>query len=125
VGGLLVSGLAAAAGFLVAGVAVAAAGKAWDDSPAGQDGALARAAGAVAATSVQVPAVVIVDDADWVDEGLVVRLIENLAARRDGHVLVVAVGPGSSLQRALVSPGAAGDHRGPGPCRGRGPGHGL
>ena len=104
VGGLFVSGLAAAVGFLVAGVAVAAAGKAWDDSPAGQDGALARAARAVAETSVQVPAVVIVDDADWVDEGLAVTLIENLAARHDGHVLVVAaVGPGSSLQTALVS----------------------
>jgi tetratricopeptide (TPR) repeat protein len=104
VGGLFVSGLAAAVGFLVAGVAVAAAGKAWDDSPAGQDGALARVARTVAKTSVQVPAVVIVDDADWVDEGLAVTLIENLAARHDGHVLVAAaVGPGSSLQQALVS----------------------
>ena len=104
VGGLFVSGLAAAVGFLVAGVAVAAVGKAWDDSPAGQDGALARAARAVAETSVQVPAVVIVDDADWVDEGLAVTLIENLAARHDGHVLVVAaVDPGGSLQQALVS----------------------
>jgi hypothetical protein len=104
VGGLFVSGLAAQVGFLVAGMAIAAAGKAWDDSPAGQDGALARAARAVAETSVQVPAVVIVDDADWVDEGLAVTLIENLAARHDGHVLVVtAVGPGSSLQQALVS----------------------
>ncbi len=98
------SGLAAAVGFLVAGVAVAAAGKAWDDSPAGQDGALARTARAVAEASVQVPAVVIVDDADWLDEGLAVTLIENLAARHDGHVLVVAaVDPGSSLQQALVS----------------------
>ena len=104
VGALFVSGLAAAVGFLVAGVAVAAAGKAWDDSPAGQDGALARAARAVAETSVQVPAVVIVDDADWVDEGLAVTLIENLAARHDGHLLVVvAVDPGGSLQQALVS----------------------
>ena len=48
VGALFVSGLAAALGFLVAGVAVGAAGKAWDDSPAGQDGALARTARAVA-----------------------------------------------------------------------------
>jgi tetratricopeptide (TPR) repeat protein len=104
VGGLFVSGPAAAVGFLVAGVAVAAAGKAWDDSPAGQDGALARAARAVAETSVRVPAVVIVDDADWVDEALAVTLIENLAARHNGHVLVAAaVDPGSSLQTALVS----------------------
>ena len=48
--------------------------------------------------------VVIIDDADWLDEGLAVTLIENLAARHDGHVLVVAaVDPGSSLQTALVS----------------------
>ena len=86
--------------FLVAGLAVAAAGKAWDDSPAGQDGALARTARAVAAMSVQVPVVVIIDDADWVDQGLAVTLIENLAARHDGHVLVVAAAdPGSSLSR--------------------------
>ena len=73
-------------------------------APAGQDGALARTARAVAETSVQVPAVVIIDDADWLDEGLAVTLIENLAARHDGHVLVVAaVDPGGSLQKALVS----------------------
>ena len=104
VGRLFVSGLAAAVGFLVAGAAVAAAGKAWDDSPAGQDGALARAARAVAETSVRVPAVVIIDDADSVNQGLAVTLIENLAARHNGHVLVAAaVDPGGSLQQALVS----------------------
>ena len=104
VGALFVSGLAAAVGFLVAGVAVGAVGKAWDDSAAGQDGALARTARAVAEASVQVPAVVIIDDADCLDENLAVTLIENLAARHDGHVLVVAaVSPGGSLQRALVS----------------------
>ena len=104
VGGLFVSGLAAAVGVLVAGVAVGAAGKAWDDSPAGQDGALARTARAVAETSVQVPTVVIIDDADCLDEDVAVTLIENLAARHNGHVLVVvAVGPGGSLQQALVS----------------------
>jgi hypothetical protein len=54
----------------------------------------------VAATSMQVPTVVIVDDADWLDEGLAVTLIENLAARHDGHVLVVAaVDPGGSRSR--------------------------
>jgi tetratricopeptide (TPR) repeat protein len=104
VGSLFVSALAAQVGFLVAGVAVATAGKVWDDSPAGQDGALARAARAVAETSVRVPTVVIVDDADWVDEALAVTLIENLAARHNGHVLAVAaVDPGGSLQRALLS----------------------
>jgi hypothetical protein len=102
--GLFVSGLAAAVGFLVAGVAVGAVGKARDDSPAGQDGALARTARAVAETSVQVPTVVIVDDADCLEENLAVTLIENLTARHDNQVLVVAaVGPGSSLQRTLVS----------------------
>ena len=48
--------------------------------------------------------VVIVDDADCLEENVAVTLIENLAARHDGHVLVVAaVGPGGSLQQALVS----------------------
>jgi Tetratricopeptide repeat len=104
VGALFVSGLAAAVGFLVAGVAAGAAGKAWDDSLAGQDGALARTARAVAETSVRVPTVVVIDDADWLDEGLAVMLTENLAARHDGHVLVVAaVSPGGSLRQALVS----------------------
>jgi tetratricopeptide (TPR) repeat protein len=47
---------------------------------------------------------VVIDDADWVDESLAVTLIENLAARHDGHVLVVAaVDPGGSLQKTLVS----------------------
>ena len=104
VGALFVSGLAAAVGFLVAGVAVGAVGKAWDDSPAGQDGALARTARAVAETSVQVPTIVIIDDADCLEENAALTLIENLAARHDGHVLVVAaVSPGGSLQKALVS----------------------
>jgi hypothetical protein len=44
---------------------------------------------------------VIVDDADCFNENLAMILIENLAARHDGHVLVVAaVGPGGSLQQA-------------------------
>ena len=104
VGALFVSGLAAALGFLVAGVAVGVVGKAWDDTPAGQDGALARTARAVGKTSVQVPTVVIVDDADCLEENVAVTLIGNLVARHDGHVLVVAaVGPGGSLQQALVS----------------------
>jgi hypothetical protein len=102
VGGLFVSGLAGAAGFLIAGLAVGAAGKVWDDSPAGQDGALARTARAVAAASADMPAVVIIDDADQLDEDLAVTLIENLTAHRNGHVLAVAaVDPDGSLQRAL------------------------
>jgi len=62
VGGLFVSGLGAAVGFLLAGMALAAGDKVWDDSPAGQDGALARTARAVAATSVRVPVVVMIAD---------------------------------------------------------------
>ena len=104
VGGLFVSGLGAAVGFLVTGLAVGAASKVWDDSPAGQEGALARVARAVSAASARVPAVVIIDDADWLDESLAVALIENLSARPSGHVLTVAaVTPGSSLQRALTT----------------------
>ena len=37
-GGLVASGLAAAAALLVASLAVTAAGSAWDDSPAGEAG---------------------------------------------------------------------------------------
>lgn len=104
IGGLFVSGLAAAAGFLVAGVAVSAAGKAWDDSPAGQDGAVARAARGVASVSAQVPVMVIIDDADCLDQSLVLTLVENLTARQDGHVLVVAtVNPDGGLKAALIA----------------------
>jgi tetratricopeptide (TPR) repeat protein len=102
--GLLISGLAAAIGFLVAGIAVGVAGKAWDDSPAGQDGALARTARAVAAASTQAPVVVIIDDADYLDEDLALALVDNLVARADGHVLVAAaVNPAGTLQRTLAS----------------------
>jgi len=104
VGGLFVSGPAAAVGFLVAGLALGAAGKVWDDSPARHDGALARAARAVAAASAQVPVLVIIDDADHLDERVALTLVENLVARHDGRVLVVAaVDPGGGLQRSLVS----------------------
>jgi len=67
VGGLFVSGMAAAASLLVASLAVTAAGNAWDGSPAGQEGAVARAARAVSAVSVSVPVVVIIDDADCLE----------------------------------------------------------
>jgi tetratricopeptide (TPR) repeat protein len=104
IGGLFVSGPAAAIGFLVAGLAIGAAGQAWDGSPAGQDGAVARASRAVAAESAQVPVVVIIDDADCLDQDLALTMIENLAARHDGQVLVVAaVDPDSGLRKALVS----------------------
>jgi Tetratricopeptide repeat len=102
VGGLFVSGLAVAASVLLASLAVTAAGNAWDGSQAGEEGAVARAARAVAAVSVSVPVVVIIDDADCLDPGLAVTLIRNLAGRQDGQVLVVAAaGPGSGLRAAL------------------------
>jgi Tetratricopeptide repeat len=104
VGGLFISAVAAAIGFLIAGLAVEAAGKAWDDSPAGQDGALARTARAVAAESAGVPVLVIIDDADYLDEAVTLSLIDNLVTRHNGHVLVVAaVDPAGSLHRSLVS----------------------
>jgi hypothetical protein len=104
VGGLFVSGRAVGAEFLAAGVALGVAGKLWDDRPAGADGALARTARAVAEASVHVPVVVAIDDADQLDEDLAVTLIESLAARHNGHVLVVAaVDPDGSLRKALVS----------------------
>jgi hypothetical protein len=103
VGGLFVSGLAAAVGFLVTGVAVGALGRAWDDSPAGLDGAVARAARAVAAMSARAPAVVIIDGADCLDHDLAVTLVENLVARSSGHILaVVAVNLDSKLKSALL-----------------------
>ena len=104
VGGLFVSGLAAAASVLIASLALTAAGKAWDAAPAGEEGAVARAARAVAAVSVSVPVVVIIDDADRLDPGLARALITNLAGRWDGQVLVVvAADPGSDLIAALTS----------------------
>ncbi|MFI5067542.1 MAG: hypothetical protein ACHP9Z_26660 [Streptosporangiales bacterium] len=104
VGGLFFSGLAAGIAFLIAGLSAGAAGKAWDDSPGGQDGALARIARAVAAVSAAAPVVVIVDDADCLNQDLAITLIENLTARRNSQVLVVtAVNPGSALADTLAS----------------------
>ena len=97
-GRAVASGLAAAAALLVASLAVTAAGSAWDDSPAGEAGGVARAARALARLSVPVPVVVVIDDADCLDPGLALALIGGLAGRRDGQVLVVAAAaPGSDL----------------------------
>ena len=103
VGGVFVSGQAAAVGFLLAGVAVGAAGRIWDDSPAGQNGALARAARAVAGLSVSVPVMVVIDDADCLDEDVAVVLLQNLTFRSDGQVLAVAaLDPASGLAWRLA-----------------------
>jgi hypothetical protein len=104
-GGLFVSGMAAQVSLVLAPLAATAAQNAWDASPAGQQGVLARAARAVAAVSAEVPVTVLVDDADRFDVSLMVLMIDNLADRLDGQVLVVAaVHPGSALAAALRAP---------------------
>jgi hypothetical protein len=109
IGGLFASGLAAAVPLLLTSLAVTAAGNAWDASPSGQQGTVARAARAVAAVSVAAPVLVTVDDAELLDLGLAVTMIENLADRHDGQVLVVAtVAPGGDLEAELFAPGRYG-----------------
>jgi tetratricopeptide (TPR) repeat protein len=105
VGGLFVSGLPAQVSLLLAPLAATAAQNAWDASPAGQQGVLARTARAVAAVSAEVPVAVLLDDADRFDPDLVTLMIDHLASRLDGQVLVVAaVRPGSELAAELRSP---------------------
>jgi hypothetical protein len=89
IGGFFVPGLPSQAGLLLAETAAGALGRVWDNSPAGQDGALARTARAVAAASVAAPVIVLIDDADSLDVDLAVMLAENLAYRSDGQVLAV------------------------------------
>jgi hypothetical protein len=85
IGGLFVSGFAGALGFLLGGLAVGAAGKAWDDSPAGQSGAVARAARAVAETSEAVPVVVLIDDADRLDRRLATNILRGRPFRAENR----------------------------------------
>jgi hypothetical protein len=96
---------------LLASIGVGAARRLWDETLAGREGALARAARSVAAVSATVP--VVIDDADQLDAQLAVTLIENLIDRHDGQVLVVAAAdPDSALVRALTArrwPGAPAD----------------
>ena len=104
VGGLFPVPLAGLVLLLVASIGAGAADKRWDDSAAGQEGTVAKTARAVAAMSVSVPVVVIIDDADRLEPDLAVVLIENLIERIDGRVLVVAaVDPRGKLQSALIS----------------------
>jgi tetratricopeptide (TPR) repeat protein len=101
---LFFSGFTSGLSFLLGGLIVGATGKAWDDSPAGQDGALARTARAAAKASVKAPVTVIIDDADFLDENLAITLVENLTARQGSQVLVIAVvDPGSILPNAVRS----------------------
>ena len=89
---------------LQAGLAAAAAGHGADACPAGENGPTARAARVMAAVSASAPALVVIDDADYLDPGLAVTMIENLIDHHDSRVLVVAaVDLGSDLAAALTS----------------------
>ena len=75
----------------------------------GKEGMVAKLGRAVAAVSVSVPVVVIIDDADRLEPDLAVILVENLIGRINGQVLVVAaVNPGGDLLSALTSRAAYG-----------------
>ena len=103
-GSLLLAGMAGATSLLQAGLAAAAAGGVPDNSPASENGAAARAARVVAAVSASAPALVVIDDADYLEPGLAVTMIENLIDHHDSQVLVVAaVDLGSDLEAALTS----------------------
>ena len=101
---LLRSAMAGTISLLLAGIAAAISGNAVGDWPASEDGAAARAARAVAAVSASVPALVVIDDADYMKSGLAVTVIENLIDHHDSRVLVIAaVDLGSDLAAALTS----------------------
>jgi hypothetical protein len=105
VGSLFVSGMPALVSLLLASLGATAAQNAWDASAAGQQGVLARTARAVAAVSAEVPVAVLVDDADRFDPDLMALMIDNLASRLDGQVLVVvAVRPSSEVAAAPRAP---------------------
>jgi hypothetical protein len=101
---LLLTGMAGTISLLLAGLAAAAAGGVADDCPASENGAAARAARVVAAVSASAPALVVIDDADYLEPGLAVTMIENLIDHHDSRVLVVAaVDLGSDLAAALTA----------------------
>ena len=103
-GSLLLTGMAGTISLVLAGLAAAAAGGVADDCPASENGAAARAARVVAAVSASAPALVVIDDADYLEPGLAVTMIENLIDHDDSRVLVVAaVDLGSDLAAALTS----------------------
>ena len=98
------SGLTGTISLLLAGLAAAAAGGAADAGPASENGAAARAARIVAAVSASAPVLVLIDDADYLEPGLAVTMIENLIDHDDSQVLVVAaVDLGSDLAAALTA----------------------
>jgi hypothetical protein len=104
VGRLLPSAIAGTISLLMAGLAAAAKGSSPDDTPVGADGAAARAAQVVAAVSASTPILVVIDDADYLELGLALTVIENLIDQPDSQVLVVAaVDLGSDLAAALTA----------------------
>jgi hypothetical protein len=101
-GSLLLSGIADTMSLLLATLVAAANGSLADDSDA--NGAAARAAQVVAAVSASAPSLVIIDDADYLEPGLAIAVIENLIDQHDGQVLVVAaVDLGSDVAAALAA----------------------
>ena len=101
---LLMSSLARTISLLLASIAATIAGGAADDCPASENGAASRAARVVAAVSASVPTLVVIDDADYLEPGLAVTVIENLIDHHDSRVLVIAaVDLGSDLAAALTS----------------------
>jgi hypothetical protein len=73
---------------------------------------VARSVWRLAAVSVSAPVLVIVDDADQVDAGLAVTMIESLAGRYNGRVLMmVAVRPGAALKVGRSRAGSSGGWR--------------
>jgi hypothetical protein len=104
IGSLLLSGFAGTISLLLAGLAAAAKGSLADDTPADANSAAAHAAEVVAAVSASAPTLVIIDDADYLQPGLAVAVIENLIDQHASQVLVVAaVDLGSDVAAALTS----------------------
>lgn len=103
-GSLLMSAMAGTISLVLTGLAATIAGRAADDCPDSEDGAAARAARTVAAVSASVPILVVIDDADYLEPGLAVTVIENLIDHHDSPVLVIAaVDLASDLEAALTS----------------------
>jgi hypothetical protein len=103
-GSLLMSGIAGTISLLLTSLAATVAGAAADDRPASEDGTAARAARLVAAVSASAPILVVIDDADYLQPGLAVAVIENLIDHHESRVLVVlAIDVGSDLAAGLTS----------------------
>src|SRR5215472_729544 len=103
-GSLLMSGITGTISLLLTSLAATVAGGEADDCPASEDGAAARAARLVAAVSASAPILVVIDDADYLEPGLAVAVIENLIDHHESRVLVVlAVDLASDLAADLTS----------------------